>query len=113
MAAPPLLPAWLRLPLQDARARLAALYGDRLRRVILYGSHARGEAHEESDVDVLVVLESPVENSYQEIKRTSEIQAVLLDRYELLFSFQHYAEADVQARQGPFMQNVREEGIEL
>ena len=27
-------------------------------------------------------------------------------------STQHYAETDFQARQGPFMQNVREEGIE-
>lgn len=36
--------------------RLVARFGDDIRRVILYGSFARGEAHEESDVDVMVVV---------------------------------------------------------
>ncbi len=112
MPVPPTLPARLRRPLHEARARLEALYGERLRRVILYGSYARGEAHTESDVDVLVVLDGPVE-SYAEIKRTVGIETDLLDRYEILFSFQHYTESEVQARWNPFMQNVREEGIEL
>ena len=33
-----------------------AFYGDRLVKIILFGSYARGEANEESDVDLLVVL---------------------------------------------------------
>ncbi len=37
-----------------ARA-LAVLYGDRCRGLVLYGSHARGEANEGSDVDVLLL----------------------------------------------------------
>lgn len=46
--------------LTDLRAALEELYGDRLVRLVLYGSQARGDAHDESDVDVLVVLEGPV-----------------------------------------------------
>ena len=38
------------------RAALAEVYGDRLERVVLYGSRARGDAHEESDYDVAVFL---------------------------------------------------------
>lgn len=39
------------------RALLAARFGSRLREVVLFGSCARGDAHEESDVDVLVVVD--------------------------------------------------------
>lgn len=38
------------------RTALAAELGDRLRDVILFGSHARGQAHEESDIDVAVIV---------------------------------------------------------
>jgi hypothetical protein len=32
-------------------------FGSRLRELVLFGSHATGEAHEDSDVDILVVIE--------------------------------------------------------
>lgn len=32
------------------------IYGDRLVKILLYGSYARGEQHEESDIDLMVVL---------------------------------------------------------
>lgn len=42
------------------QSRLQAVYGDRLRGVVLYGSEARGEATSDSDVDILVLLTGPV-----------------------------------------------------
>ena len=41
--------------------RLRAQHGDRLRGVVLYGSEARGQARPDSDIDVLVLLEGPVD----------------------------------------------------
>jgi len=46
--------------LQEMKARLAAAFGSRLRGLVLYGSEARGEATEDSDIDLLVLLEGPV-----------------------------------------------------
>ena len=46
-----------RLALNAIQARLQAVYGSRLRGVVLYGSFAKGVASPESDIDVLVEFE--------------------------------------------------------
>lgn len=45
----------------ELRDRLQKTFGNRLDRVVLYGSFARGEATSESDMDVLVVLKESVD----------------------------------------------------
>ena len=57
--------------LVELRRRFEALYGDRLKHMVLYGSQARGDAEPGADIDVLVVLQGPVEPS-QEIQRTGD-----------------------------------------
>ena len=42
--------------LKRFRDALDALYGDRIERVVLFGSRARGDAHEDSDYDIAVFL---------------------------------------------------------
>jgi len=46
--------------LAQIKASLQDVFGNRLKGVILYGSEARGEAKEDSDVDVLVLLDGPI-----------------------------------------------------
>lgn len=47
--------------LKEIKARLEVQHGHRLRGVLLYGSEARGDARPDSDIDVLVLLEGPVD----------------------------------------------------
>jgi predicted nucleotidyltransferase len=54
--------------LKDVRGRIEALYGERLVDVILYGSEARGDAGADSDIDLLVLLEGPVDR-WKETKK--------------------------------------------
>jgi predicted nucleotidyltransferase len=51
----------IRAVLSDLENQLRALYGQRLVRLVLFGSQARGDADEGSDIDVLVVLGGPVD----------------------------------------------------
>ena len=45
--------------LREAVVALREEFGERLREVTLFGSQARGDATEASDVDLLVVVENP------------------------------------------------------
>ena len=47
--------------------RLRAAFGDNLVGVVLYGSHARGEARPESDADLLVIAEGLPERRYDRV----------------------------------------------
>jgi predicted nucleotidyltransferase len=45
---------------KEIRTRLEAAFRDRLQGVLLYGSEARNEAREGSDLDLMVLLDGPV-----------------------------------------------------
>lgn len=47
--------------LKRIKADLAAVYGIRLKGVVLYGSEARGDAEPDSDIDLLVILDGPIQ----------------------------------------------------
>jgi len=47
--------------LDEIKNRLKKAHGRRLAGVVLYGSEARGQAGQDSDVDVLVLLEEPID----------------------------------------------------
>jgi hypothetical protein len=52
-----MVPPRVELALVAIKTRLIAEFGERFRELRLFGSYARGEAREDSDVDVLVLLD--------------------------------------------------------
>lgn len=67
------MPDDLNVLLEQLALELDELYGERYRDMVLYGSYARGEADEGSDVDVLLLLEGEV-NSTRELLRTEDVE---------------------------------------
>jgi predicted nucleotidyltransferase len=53
-----MMPPHLRPVLRELEASLRLAFGERLRDVLLFGSYARGEASEDPDVDVLVLVDA-------------------------------------------------------
>ena len=53
----------LKAILAALRSHFEEIYGDRLVKMVLFGSQARGEADADSDIDVLVVLKGEVNPS--------------------------------------------------
>lgn len=96
--------------LKELKEHLGRLYGARLKGVYLFGSYARGEASEESDVDVLIVLDR-VESYSQEIDRTGEIISGLSLRFNITISRVFASEERWLTDQTNFFLNVREEAV--
>lgn len=96
--------------LEELRSGLKRLYGSRLKRVYLFGSHARGEATPESDVDVLIVLDR-VDHYYTELKKTGSLASDLSIRYDVCISRVFISEEDWLRKKTPFLSNVREDAV--
>ncbi|MCL1495065.1 MAG: nucleotidyltransferase domain-containing protein [Pseudanabaena sp. Salubria-1] len=98
--------------LHELKLGLKELYGDRLVKLILFGSHARGEANPDSDIDLLAVLKSPV-SQFQEILNMSELRVKMLLEQDELVSIIPMSEEDFHTRNVALLRNIRKEGIEL
>ena len=57
VAVPRALPPAVEAALVRLRSALSERFGPRVSELVLFGSHARGDAHEDSDVDVLVAID--------------------------------------------------------
>jgi predicted nucleotidyltransferase len=98
--------------LQKLKQSLVALYQDKLEAIILYGSQARGDAKEFSDIDILVILKQQI-NYYKEIDKTSDIIYHICQEYDVLISRHFISAEQFKNTNNPFIQNVKKEGITL
>ena len=100
----------LKAILSELRRGLEDLYGQRLTRMVLYGSQARGDAGAGSDIDVLVVLRGEV-SPCREIAQTSELVAELSLRHDVVIVPAFVSEDQYQRERSPLLLNVRREGV--
>lgn len=103
-------------PVSDAiaafKAAAGAIYGERLVKLLLYGSRARGDAHEDSDVDVLVVVRDEVAPG-REIDRLVDTLVEIQERHGVAVSPVVMSRLDFLTKVTPLLLNVRAEGVAL
>lgn len=96
--------------IEEFKIRLRELYGKKLKNIILYGSWARGDAKEHSDIDLAVLLEGEV-NQGREIDRMIEIITDLQLRYNTLISVYPVSMKNYTSINSPLLMNLHREGI--
>ncbi|MFH1011047.1 MAG: nucleotidyltransferase domain-containing protein [bacterium] len=98
--------------LTELRRRLEELYGERLERLVLFGSQARGDAEEGSDIDVLIVLKGTVDTG-KELGHISEITSELsLENNVVISSLVISAERFARG-EGSLLSSVHREGVPI
>jgi predicted nucleotidyltransferase len=94
----------------EIKKQLMELYADQLKKVILYGSYARGEQNKDSDIDLAIVLSGDI-RPFKEIDRiVDKIYDIELE-FNILFSIHPISEQKFNQGKNPFLFNVKEEGV--
>lgn len=95
------------------REKLVEDFKDKIESIILYGSVARGEAHEESDIDILIVARNDDRKFYP---RISQIRTRIDLNNNTLTTLIHTSKNELEqyVKLGsPFIENVIKEGVIL
>jgi predicted nucleotidyltransferase len=97
--------------LKRFRAALDEMYGERLERVVLFGSRARGDAHADSDYDVAVFLRDMADR-WQEFDRLADLSTDILDKTGEFIHAIPYRAGSYEDRTS-LMREIRYEGVDL
>lgn len=98
--------------LKTAKERLQKIYGERLKQTILYGSYARGEADDGSDIDLIIVLEN-VSDPVSELEKCSKEIHELGFLYDTVISIIPIDANQYKTRRLPIILNAKREGVTI
>ena len=100
----------IELMLERIRCLLESAHGPRLKGVVLYGSMARGEQRQDSDIDILVLLDS-VNDYGTDLRKNIAALYPLARELGRRISAKPVAEDVYAAAECPLYRHARKEGI--
>lgn len=98
--------------LEQVKKSLQKIYGEKLKRVILYGSYARGDATEGSDIDIIVLFDE-IKDFDAELDTLFEVIGQIDFKYDTLISVLPLEEKQYLARRLPVILNAKREGVSI
>jgi uncharacterized protein len=96
---------------KEYKTALREVYGDDLAELILFGSYARGDQHEESDIDFAVVLKNPETRASAQLFKTAPIASELSLKYGVIISTLPVSLLKKQTSNQGVYRNIRKDGI--
>jgi uncharacterized protein len=98
--------------LSQFRKALEEIYGERIERVVLFGSRARGEAARDSDYDIAVFING-MTSLWQEAQALAPIQLKLLDETGVSIDARPLPAESWRDTSSPLIRDIRREGLVL
>ena len=99
--------------LEDFLAAIGEQHDDVVSRVVLFGSKARGESNDDSDIDVLVIVKDEGAARKKTIEWMAQDLAVPSYAVPSVMTRTEGQWAELEAVESPFQRAVELEGIEL
>ncbi len=93
------------------RSALHEAYGDRIERIVLYGSRARGDARPDSDYDVAIFLKNSG-SFWEEAGRIATIETDILYETGAVIHAMPFRAGAIHERRA-LMHEIRSEGVDL
>lgn len=97
--------------INDFSDELVSLYGDRLSSIVLYGSYARGDQEEESDIDLLLLLDQEKVDPYEEIPKITNVAYPIILKSGQWLSYLPFSLARWKKEDSYFIDNVRRDSV--
>lgn len=104
------VPARIRNLMKELKEGLIQIYGDKMKAVYLYGSYARGDYRQGSDVDVMVLLKD-YRDYWKEYMRSSDYVSDISLKYDVTVSYILIKEFQWNASDKPVLRNIRKDGV--
>jgi predicted nucleotidyltransferase len=104
------VPLRIRKLMKELKEGLIRIYGDRLKAVYLYGSYARGDYRQGSDVDVMILL-SDYKNYWEELRRSTNLASDISLEYDVTVSRLIMKEIQWKESDMPVLRNIHREGV--
>lgn len=106
------IPRSIKLILKETKKKLKAIYGDKLKDIVLYGSYARGDFTEGSDIDLIILLKDMKEPIAERKKYFDAIWELDL-KHDTVISIIPFREEEYRTRRLPLVLNAKREGFSI
>ena len=114
MAEPP-ISSIVRVAIDRFQSALRARFSERLTEFVLFGSQARGDIHENSDVDLLVVIDGLTEAERRQVFDLAYDAGAAGEDYVVLSPLPYSVAqvAELRARERRLMREIARDGVVL